>query len=156
MRLPDHSLLPIRLEMWRPAFSFFTRQNVSTLKIRRPLLFSLRTRSPLGTQFVEARFFFKFFSNAFQIYFKLLPTSSLGARFYIYEMLEGLGMWKIWAHGFRMQKNPQTREGIFWILTDFYRVMWAQSPICTPAQKFHQLASLTLKPSIFKRKSGSI
>ena len=40
------------------------------LKNQAPLFFSLRTRSALGTQFVQARIFFKFFSNSFQIYFK--------------------------------------------------------------------------------------
>ena len=39
--------------------------------------------------------------------------------------------------GIRMQKNPQTREEIFWISTDFHGVMWVWSPTCTSARKFH-------------------
>ena len=35
-------------------------------------------------------------------------------------------------HGIRMQKNPQTREYIFWIFTDFHGVMWVESLTCTP------------------------
>ena len=38
------------------------------------------------------------------------PTLSSGVHFYIYEMPKDLGMRKIWAHGTRMQKNPQTRR----------------------------------------------
>ena len=68
----------------------------------------------------------------------LFPTSSSGADFYIYQLPEGLGMSKVLAHGIRMQKNPQTREDIFWIFTDFHGVMWFQSPTCTLAWKFHQ------------------
>ena len=41
-------------------------------------------------------------------------------------------------HGIRMQKNPQTREDIFWIFTDFHGVMWVQCPTCTSARKIHQ------------------
>ena len=62
------------------------------LKNQAPLIFSLHTRSALGVQFVQARIFFKFFPNSFEIYFKLLPTLSSGAHFYIYEMPESLGM----------------------------------------------------------------
>ena len=47
-------------------------------------------------------------------------------------------MRKILAHDLRMQKNPQTKEDIFWIFTDFLGVMRVQSPTCTPARKFHQ------------------
>ena len=68
----------------------------------------------------------------------LLPTSSSGANFYIYELPEGLGMREILAHGMRMPKNPQTREDIFWIFTDFHGVVRAQSPTCIPARKFQQ------------------
>ena len=42
----------------------------------------------------------------------LFPTSSSGAKFYIYQMPEGLEMRKILAHGIRMQKNPRTMEDI--------------------------------------------
>ena len=48
----------------------------------------------------------------------IFPTSTSGANFYIYELPEGLGMRKIYAHGTRMQKNPQTRGDIFWIFMD--------------------------------------
>ena len=43
-----------------------------------------------------------------------------------------MGMRKIVAYDIRMQENPQTKEDIFWIFTDFHGVMRAQSPICTP------------------------
>ena len=48
-----------------------------------------------------------------------------------------------------MKKNPQTKEGTFWVFTDFHGVMRVQIPTCTPARKFHQLASLTPKLPIF-------
>ena len=91
---------------------------------------------------------YKDLTMKFEVKF-LFPTSSSGAHFYVYEMPEGLGMRKIWAHGTRMQKNPQTREDIFWLLTDFHGVILVQSPTCAPARIFHQLASLTPKSSIF-------
>ena len=65
--------------------------------------------------------------------YHLFPTSSSGVNFYIYQLPEGLG---ILAHGIRMQKNPQTRENIFWIFTDFHVVMWVQNPTYTPAWNF--------------------
>ena len=68
----------------------------------------------------------------------LFPISFSGATFFIYELPEGLGMRKILANGTRMQKNPQNKEKIFWICTDFHRVMRVQSPACTPSRKFHQ------------------
>ena len=68
----------------------------------------------------------------------IFPTSTPGAYNYIYKPPKGLGMRKILAHGTRIQKNPQTREDIFWIFTYFYGVMWVQSPTYTPRQKFHQ------------------
>ena len=37
-----------------------------------------------------------------------------------------------------MQKNPQTRVDVLWIFTDFHRVLWVQSPSCTPAREFQQ------------------
>ena len=53
----------------------------------------------------------------------LFPASCSGANFYIYQLPEGLGMRKIFAHGIRMQKNRQSREDIFfWIFTDFHGV----------------------------------
>ena len=45
---------------------------------------------------------------------------------------------KILAHDVRMKKNPQTKEGTFWIFTDVHGVMRVQSPSCTSARKFHQ------------------
>ena len=63
------------------------------------------------------------------------PTSTLGANVYIYELPQVLGIRKILAHGARMQKNPQTRENIFWIFTNIHGNMWVQSPTCTPTQK---------------------
>ena len=65
----------------------------------------------------------------------LFLTSSSVEDFYIYQLPECL--WML-AHGIRMRKNPQPREGIFWIFTDFHEFMGVQIPTCTPAQKFHQ------------------
>ena len=58
----------------------------------------------------------------------IFPTSTPGVNNYIYKLPEGLGMRRILAHGTRIQKNPQTREDIFSIFTDFHRFMWVQSP----------------------------
>ena len=58
----------------------------------------------------------------------IFPTSTPGLNNYIYKLPDGLGMRRIVAHGTRIQKNPQTREDIFWIFADFHRVMWVQSP----------------------------
>ena len=69
----------------------------------------------------------------------IFPTSTPGVNNYIYKLPEGLGMRKILAYGTRIQKNPQTREHIFWIFTDFYGVMWVPSATYTHRQKFHQL-----------------
>ena len=68
----------------------------------------------------------------------IFPTSAPGARNYIYKLPKGLRMRKILAHGTRILKNPQTRDAIFWIFTDFHGVMWVQNPTYTPSQKFHQ------------------
>ena len=65
----------------------------------------------------------------------IFPTSTPRVNNYIYKLPEGLGMRKILAYGTRIQKNPQTREDIFWIFKDFHGV---QSTICTPRQKSHQ------------------
>ena len=68
----------------------------------------------------------------------LFPTSYSAANYCIYDLLEGLGMRKILPHGIRMQKNPETRADIFWVFTDFHRVMRVQSLTCTPERKFQQ------------------
>ena len=71
-------------------------------------------------------------------------SSSSGANFYIYELPEDLRMTEILAH-------EQTREDIFWIFTDFYGVMWVQSPTCSPSSAHIEISSmllLTLKLSI--------
>ena len=52
----------------------------------------------------------------------LFSNSVSSASFYIYQLPEGLGMSKILTHGIRMQKNPETRVDIFWILTDSHGV----------------------------------
>ena len=62
----------------------------------------------------------------------IFPTSTPGVKNYIYKLPEGHGMRRILAHGTTIEKNPQTREDIFWIFTDFHRVMWVQSPTYTP------------------------
>ena len=58
----------------------------------------------------------------------IFPASTPGLNNYIYKLPEGLGMRRILAHGTRIQKNPQIREDISCIFTDFHRVMWVQSP----------------------------
>ena len=58
----------------------------------------------------------------------IFPTSTPGLNNYIYKLPEGLGMRRILAHGAWIQKNPQIREDISCIFTDFHRVMWVQSP----------------------------
>ena len=71
-------------------------------------------------------------------------SSSSGANFYIYELPEDLRMTEILAH-------EQTREDIFWIFTDFYGVMWVQSPTSSPSSAHIEISSmllLTLKLSI--------
>ena len=69
----------------------------------------------------------------------IFQTSTPGANNCIYNLPEGLDMRKLLVHGTRIQKNPQTKEDIFWIFTDFHGVMWVQSATYTPRQKFHQL-----------------
>ena len=61
----------------------------------------------------------------------IFPTSTPGVNDYIYKLPEGLGMRRILAHHTRIEKNPRTRKDIFWISTDFHRVMWVQSPTYT-------------------------
>ena len=55
----------------------------------------------------------------------------------LHDAKEAIGMRKILAHDMRMKKNPQTKEGTFWIFTDFHGVMRVQSRTCTPVPKFH-------------------
>ena len=50
----------------------------------------------------------------------IFPASTPGLNNYIYKLPEGLGMRRILAHGTRIQKNPQTREDIYCIFTDFH------------------------------------
>ena len=50
---------------------------------------------------------------------------------------ESMAIRKILAHDIRMKKNPQIKDNTSWI-ADFYGVMRAQSPTCTPAWRFHQ------------------
>ena len=69
-------------------------------------------------------------------YFFLASCS--GGKFYIFQLPEGLGMRKILVHGTRIHKNPQSKENIFWIFTDFHGVMQVQSPTCTPTLKSHR------------------
>ena len=68
----------------------------------------------------------------------IFPTSTPGVNNDICKLSEGLGNRRVLGHGTRIQKNPQIREGIFWIFTDFHRVMWVQSPTYTSRFKFHQ------------------
>ena len=62
-------------------FFLFYKVKCVHLKNQAPLIFSLHTRSALGTQFVHARIFFKLFSNSFHSYFKFARKF---AYFYIF------------------------------------------------------------------------
>ena len=64
------------------------------------------------------------------------PNSSSGANFYIQQLPKGLGMRKILAHGIRMQKNPQTRENIFWVFMDFHEVYGSKVQLAPPHGNF--------------------
>ena len=64
------------------------------------------------------------------------PNSSSGANFYIQQLPKGLGMRKILAHGIRMQKNPQTRENIFWVFMDFREVYGSKVQLAPPHGNF--------------------
>ena len=58
----------------------------------------------------------------------------LPARFsvlFFHQMPEGLKTRNILPNGIKMEKNPPTRADIFWIFTDFQRVVWIQIPSCT-------------------------
>ena len=66
------------------------------------------------------------------------PTSCSGRNFYIDQLPEGTGMRRILAQGIRIQKNPQSRQNIFWIFKDYHGITGVQSPTCTPRLKFHQ------------------
>ena len=55
----------------------------------------------------------------------------------LHDAEKSMGIRKILAHDIMMKKNPQTMKDTLWI-PDFYEVMQVQSPICIPAQKFHQ------------------
>ena len=48
---------------------------------------------------------------------------------------ESMAIRKILAHDIRMKKNPQIKDNTSWI-ADFYGVMRAQSPTCTPHGNF--------------------
>ena len=48
----------------------------------------------------------------------IFPTLSSGTNFCC-QLSKSLGKKKS-AHSIRMQRNPQTRENIFWIFTDFH------------------------------------
>ena len=45
----------------------------------------------------------------------LYSTSCSGRNFYIYQLPQGLGARKISANGIRVQKNPHSKENIFWV-----------------------------------------
>ena len=77
----------------------------------------------------------------------LFPISFSGATFFIYELPEGLGMRKILANGTRMQKNPQNKEEIFWICTDFHSYAGPKSSL-HPLTEISSMASIILKSSI--------
>ena len=58
-------------------------------------------------------------------------TSTPDVNNYFCKLPESLGMKRILAQDTRIQKNPQIREDIFWIFTDFHRLMWVQSSTYT-------------------------
>ena len=68
----------------------------------------------------------------------ILLVTNISLVLYLHDTEEAMGMREILAHDIRMKKNPQNKEDTFWIFTDFHGVMRAQSPVCTPARKFHQ------------------
>ena len=78
----------------------------------------------------------------------IFPTSTPGVNNYIYQLSEGLGKRKILAHGTRIQKNPQTRQDIYWIFTDFHRVDMGPKSNLHPHIEISSMRSLTLKLSI--------
>ena len=78
----------------------------------------------------------------------IFPTSTPGVNNYIYQLSEGLGIKRILAHVIRIQKNPQTRQDIFWILTDFHRVVVGAKSNLHPHMEISSMRSLTLKLSI--------
>ena len=66
----------------------------------------------------------------------------------LHDAEEPITMRKILAHNMRTKKNPQIQQDTLWIFSGFQGVARVQSPTCTPARKFHRLASLTPKQSI--------
>ena len=56
----------------------------------------------------------------------------------LHDAEEAMRIRKILACDIRMKKNPQSKEGSFWIFKDFHGIMRVQSPTCTPARKFYQ------------------
>ena len=75
----------------------------------------------------------------------IFPISPWGTNFYIYQLhiyllfiTYGIRMQNISTYGIRMQKNPQTRAGIFCNFADFHGIMQVQSPTYTPARIFYQ------------------
>ena len=66
----------------------------------------------------------------------LFPTSFSGTNFYIYELHEGLRTRKTLAHSIRMQKNPKTKEEIFWISTDLWSYAGPKSNLHTLHRNF--------------------
>ena len=66
---------------------------------------------------------------------------------FVYQLSEGLGMRKTSAHGIRMQKNPQTREEIFFIFMDFQSYVVPKSNL-HPCAEISVMVSLTMKLSI--------
>ena len=66
----------------------------------------------------------------------LFPTSMPGTYFYIYQLPEGVKMREISAHDIRMQKNPQTRVDIFWILKMFVELCGSKAQLAPLLENF--------------------
>ena len=58
----------------------------------------------------------------------LFPTSCSGRNFYIDQLPKVMGIRRILAQGLRIQKNPQSRENIFWIFKDYHGIMGILAP----------------------------
>ena len=66
----------------------------------------------------------------------LFPTSMPGTDFYIYQLPEGVKMREISVHDIRMQKNPQTRVDIFWILKMFVELCGSKAQLAPLLENF--------------------
>ena len=66
----------------------------------------------------------------------IFPTSTSGAKFYNYQLPEGLGVRKMLAHGIRMLKNSKTREDSFGFSRIFIELCGSKVQLALPHRKF--------------------